>query len=247
MSLFDDIFFGDIDTKIQSLADKTDEDWNGSYGNNSVLRYYLEQTYNRLIVENKVYKDTDRLVFNTGLFTKMYEPIYGYSEKNMNYPYKGNQQWFLKCFCTSYELGKNNVGDFPQRANYFDNPALLVYNANLPLNVQIEHILSDEDNVKRLPVKLQNNQMAIAMFSGAVEIMKKKVMANYKLAVPQYYNGIIQLLLPISLESPDVVDLALVVTNCGNYYQGHTCLSLEMAYSNARLIAKPESNWLKIG
>ena len=30
----------------------------------------------------------------------------------------------------------------------------------------------------------------------------------------------------------------------GNYYQGHTCLTMDMAYSNARLIAKPESNWL---
>ena len=246
MTLFDDFYFGDIEGKIQSLADKTDEDWSGCYGNNSVLRYYLEQTFKRLVEEKKIYEDTDRLVFNTGLFTKMYEPIYGYAEKNLYYPEKGNQQWYLKYFCTSYELGKNNVADFPQRANYFDDPALLVYNANLPLNVQIEHILSDDENVKRLPARLQNNQMTIAMFSGAVEIMKKKVMANYKLAVPQYRNGTIQLLLPISLESPDVVDLALVVTNCGNYYQGHTCLSLEMAYNNARLIAKPESNWLKI-
>ena len=42
-------------------------------------------------------------------------------------------------------------------------------------------------------------------------------------------------------------DLALVVTknSSGNFYQGHTCLTLEMAYNNARLIAKPDSNWLR--
>lgn len=28
------------------------------------------------------------------------------------------------------------------------------------------------------------------------------------------------------------------------YYQATTCLSMEMAYMDARLIAKPESNWL---
>ena len=27
------------------------------------------------------------------------------------------------------------------------------------------------------------------IFSGAIEIMKKKVTANYKIAVPQYFNG----------------------------------------------------------
>ena len=82
---------------------------------------------------------------------------------------------------------------------------------------------------------------------GAIETMKKKVTANYKIAVPQYFNGKIQLLLPLCLEDPDVPDVALVVTknNTGNYYQGHTCLTLEMAYNNARLIAKPESHWLQ--
>ena len=28
------------------------------------------------------------------------------------------------------------------------------------------------------------------------------------------------------------------------YYQASTCLTMEMAYMDARLIAKPESNWL---
>ena len=30
----------------------------------------------------------------------------------------------------------------------------------------------------------------------------------------------------------------------GGYYQATTCLSMQMAYTDARLIAKPESNWL---
>lgn len=74
--------------------------------------------------------------------------------------------------------------------------------------------------------------------------MKKRVSENYKLAIPQYFDGKIQLLLPLCLQSDSKPDLALVVTKVGNYYQGHTCLTLDMAYNNARLIAKPESNWL---
>lgn len=57
------------------------------------------------------------------------------------------------------------------------------------------------------------------------------------------------MLLPLCLLNPNIPpDLALVVTknSKGNYYQGHTCLTMEMAYNNARLIAKPESNWLQI-
>lgn len=86
------------------------------------------------------------------------------------------------------------------------------------------------------------------IFSGAIDMMKKKVSANYKIAVPQYFNGKIQLLLPLCLVDPNVPDLALVVTKnfSGNFYQGHTCLTLEMAYNNARLIAKPDSNWLRL-
>ena len=44
--------------------------------------------------------------------------------------------------------------------------------------------------------------------------------------------------------SDDKPDVAIAVTKKDNFYQGHTCITLDMAYNNARLIAKPESNWL---
>lgn len=74
--------------------------------------------------------------------------------------------------------------------------------------------------------------------------MKRKVECNYKIAVPQYYEGKVQLLLPLCLIDPEKVDLVLVVTRRNNYYIGKTCLTLDMAYNNARLIAKPETSWL---
>ena len=74
--------------------------------------------------------------------------------------------------------------------------------------------------------------------------MKKRVSSNDKLAVPQYYDGKIQLLLPLCLMDDKNPDLALTVTKMNGCYQGHTCITLDMAYNNARLIAKPESTWL---
>lgn len=113
--------------------------------------------------------------------------------------------------------------------------------------MQYRHILEDEENKQRLDEILKgNNKNVISLLRGEIETMKKKVAANYKIAVPQYYNGKIQLLLPLCLNDGVTPDLALVVTknDAGNFYQGHTCLTMDMAYSNARLIAKPESNWL---
>ena len=69
-------------------------------------------------------------------------------------------------------------------------------------------------------------------------------MVNYKLAVPHYFKGQIQLLIPLCFGKTDNPDLALVLTKMDGYYQAHTCLSMDMAYLDARLIAKPESNWL---
>ena len=55
------------------------------------------------------------------------------------------------------------------------------------------------------------------------------------------------LLLPLSLISEEKVDVALVVERMPNgNFLGHTILSLSDAYSNARLIARPDSDWLFI-
>lgn len=64
--------------------------------------------------------------------------------------------------------------------------------------------------------------------------------------MPQYYKSNIQLLLPLSLTagSPNA-DLALAVTETKHNYSASTCLTIAMAYNNARLIVKPQSDWLK--
>ena len=82
----------------------------------------------------------------------------------------------------------------------------------------------------------------------AVELAKKRTEWNYKTAIPTYYparnNG--SLLLPLSLVDEEHVDLALVVIrNPSGSYQGETILPLDLAYSNSRLVTRPDSDWLK--
>ena len=81
----------------------------------------------------------------------------------------------------------------------------------------------------------------------AVDLSIKRVSWNFKTAIPQYYPRVrkLQLLLPICLVSDEQVDLALAVekTDSGKYL-GHTVLPLDWAYKNARLICRPDSDWL---
>ena len=243
--LHEDVYFGDINKRYAELAEMSPENWSiAGRSDNGVLKNYLKHTYKKLEEEHKVVYEAKYGLFNTGLFTEYYESIYAYMEPNAA---GGSQKYYLKGFMTPYDLGALGIINLPGRANYFSSPELLVFDANCQINVQYKHILSDEENMKRIPESIQNAKNLQHIFSGAIEVMKKKVAANYKIAVPQYFNGKIQLLLPLCLVDPDVPDLALVVTknSAGNFYQGHTCLTLEMAYNNARLIAKPDSNWLQ--
>lgn len=209
------------------------ENWsNNTYPNNGVLRNYIVKTYDKLTSEKKIIIGQNYALFNTGLFTKYYEPIYAYQ--------KGTEISFL----TAYELSGLGISDRPERANYFEKPELLLFDWHHPIDIHYEHILDDEENKARLPKEFLNSSSMINTLNGAINTMKKRVSANYKLAIPQYYKGNIQLLLPLCLLSYNKPDVAIAVTKKDTCYQGHTCLTLDMAYNNARLIAKPESNWL---
>lgn len=82
----------------------------------------------------------------------------------------------------------------------------------------------------------------------AVKIAKKRVEWNYKTAIPMYYpaQNSASLLLPLALMDEDKIDLALVVERqISGAYQGQTILPLYLAYSNSRLVTRPDSDWLK--
>lgn len=82
--------------------------------------------------------------------------------------------------------------------------------------------------------------MKVQLFDGALRQTKRMLEADYRTAIPQYYNHGIQFLIPVCLQNPDRADLALacVKTEDGSKYLGRTCLTLKMAYHNARLLAK---------
>ncbi len=220
-----------------------------------ILYNYIHHTFKRLKEEydgtdNPKFKQSkiaivgDKACFNTGLYTDNYEQIFGYFTRNRR---EGAQPWYMMGFVRESDLELNDFVPLPTRAEYFTDISDLIFDYRLEIRVNVEHILNNPNNIARLPRIFQNTgqrELLMNIFSGAVNLAKKKVAANYRLAVPQYYEGRVQLLLPLCLES-SVPDAALVIYKEGSIYQGRTLLTIDMAYNNARLIAKPESDWLK--
>ena len=108
------------------------------------------------------------------------------------------------------------------------------------------------DELKRFlekdPMRLS---LISSMMSMAVENAKLRVAWNYKTAIPVYYpkDDRVHLILPLSsnINNPEEISLALVMTKTpSNRYRAVTIFTLDMAYSNARLVTKPSSDWLVV-
>lgn len=254
--LFSFAFFPNYDNAIRFLAESlaSQEEWDYSDSSTktySILKNYLEFTFRKLKQENKVVFTSDNKYasFNTGLVTNNLEDIYAFFEEYIN-PRPGTTTPF--CFKAFLKESDNNIlrnfnNRMPDIANFFEKPELLIFNPKCKLIPDIDHII--QDNISRFPSHLQGagDGELRRQLVGAIDEVRKKVRTNYKIAVPQYYDGKIQLLLPLCLTagSPNP-DLALVVHKLNeDTYTARTCLTLKMAYNNARLIVKPQSNWLK--
>ena len=243
IDVYDYMVWGDYNKVISDLADKAlSEPWSfDGKSDNSILKNYLKYTFYKLQEENKVLETNDFCVFNTGLFDTYYQQIYAIGEKS-NMP---ETKWKFKQFGTVYDLGCIEIHIPPERADYFKDPALLVFDWRCNVNINYQHILEDPENKRRLPSSVLQSDKPDWILKSAIDETIKRVIANYKLAVPQYFGKKIQLLLPLCFDKSEKTQLALALTKTnGMSYLAHTCLTMEMAYNNARLISKPESNWL---
>lgn len=118
------------------------------------------------------------------------------------------------------------------------------YNLEWPIRVNIDHILGDEENLSRLPSEVRDARNLPLLLEMAEELAWRKAVVEPGIVVPQGYQGWVQYLLPICLTDMEKPDLAMTLSIMGGYYLGNTCLTLEMAYLNVRLLAKPVAPWL---
>lgn len=242
------------DDKLHLLADMcTPEVWSFKGGiDYGILKNYIAYTFMKLDEEGKIFPcyGSECQSFNTGLFTYgTYQKIHAILEPNRN---PGKQAMFLKEFCDEMRgLRKYQIPlKRDDRADYFEEPENLIFNPRCEIVPNYEHIIVERRDRWPNSLKGKTDDELTDILMRSIEHTSRMMQANYKIAVPQYYpprsrtKGKIQLLLPLYLENNDRPDIALVLERKGMIYEASTCLTLDMAYNNARLIVRPDSNWL---
>lgn len=246
---FDFAYVPECDTNLAELAaEAEDEDW--EYHNTHsdrplpILFNYIRYTYRRVSEEPKIILSDDgqHCCFNTGLVTESQEPIYASFETNRR---PSAQPWYFKGWFRRGRRELNRFPELPDLAHYFDDPACLVIDIRKDLRVNVEHIIEENKDRFPEPYKTMDNYQLQTFLKGAIDNAKERVRRNYKTAIPQYYKSKIQLLLPLCFGNPSRADLALVVERHSTFYRASTCLTLDMAYNNARQLTKPDREWLQ--
>ncbi len=191
------------------------------------------------------------MCFNTGLQTRDYErDIYAYFEKNSKYPAETPKKWCFSRFCKSMDSELTAFKKLPDIAEYWDNPADLIFDKRLDIRFNDKHIV--EDNIDRFKdVGLDYpSDILIRLLEQATERVGKRVRRNYKIAIPQFFTdkdtnqSKIQLLLPLCFDATNKAILALVISKENNTYIAKTVLPLDWAYMNSRRIVTPDADWI---
>lgn len=110
---------------------------------------------------------------------------------------------------------------------------------------------SEEAYYKQIKETFDNNPRLYRMFAGtisySVDLAMKRIRCDHRNAIPMYYpkHNKMSFLIPLCLLSDTVADVALVVspTTTGKY-EGSTILTLDWAYTDARIVSRPGIDWL---
>ena len=238
--------FADHLAELEEMAEA--EDWEYRYTISEfprpILYAYVIHTFNRIEEEGKIaFASDDRAAcFNTGLVTEQQEPIFALFDENK---IPDRQPWYFQCFVRKGDVRMTRFGELPKMANYIEHSSDFIFDPALELRKNPEHLIAE--NRERFPAdfddygdfQLQN------LLSGAFDNAVQRARRNFRIAVPQYHRGRVQLLLPLCLRNPSEPDLAAVIEKLDGYYRVATCLTLDQAYSNARLLGRTDELWLR--
>ena len=212
-----------------------------------VLFNYLNQTFLRLQSQLKIKYAANgtKACFNTGLQTPEGKDIFAVFLRCSKSDVIARPNWILSCFCEAYSGRLREFDPLPEIATYIEDPSDLVFDLRFSLEIDYRHILKDHS--ERLPPMLRDNlTLAQNAIEGAARTLKERLKRNYKLAVPNWRNNGIQLLLPLSITGGNEADIALAAEKdaARKTYLAWTILPMDIAYVNARLICAPDKQWL---
>lgn len=217
-----------------------------------ILERYINQIFRKQAVEfnNAQPENADSILYlrnefaciHTGLYTAKFRGIYMCFERNKKHDTL--RQWYFRGFVDESSERLRYIQPLPKRPEFPMRQWMSYYNPDWEIRVNTDHILGDAANVARLPEQIRNAWNLPLLLESAVELARRKARLDWSIAVPQVFQNRIQYLLPIHLTRMDKPDLAMALSIMDGYYMGHTCLTMEMAYQNARLLARPNAGWL---
>lgn len=219
----------------------------------TILFNYLLYTYDRIKQEGKiaVSDDGQKMCFNTGLQTQYGNDIFAFFGKSRLAAGEKSKPWFLIGFNQRTDSEMKHFKSLPDIADYFTNPADFIYDKNLKISLDYDHII-DDNKIRFVQVGLTEDFIIKALLENAVRTVTDRLKRNFKVAIPQFYTekssqqAKIQLLVPLCLRAQNVADLALVLDKTPSCYVGKTILTLEWSYMNSRRIVKPDVEWLTL-
>lgn len=267
-------YLGDEDTVIAGLKELAlDEHWDyrssPSKKPYEILHNYLHFTFAKLVDEDRGLDREKRKIrtcpnpkgraplatFNTGLVDHRYDPIFALFEANEG---GRQQQWRFLEFCVpGQDAGKllsHYFNPLPDPPQYVSSTAELLYDPDAPLHPDWPHILTE--NRDRLPPDLLSRVAGLAprkaendlkmYIEHAIDLARKRARWNFKAAIPHYFPTFKRLdfLLPLCILDDAIVDVALAVQRTETGHLGNTILPLDWAYKSARLVCRPDSDWL---
>lgn len=208
-------FIGNWEKAIEDLSILAQiEEWDyleDKTGKKPVLESYIIQTFIQLTKENKIEFAESNGVrtyssFNTGLVTTKQEEIFAYFELNrppaptFSYLNLDSPMWKFLKFERESDRIMSHFKNRPTLAHYFSAPTDLLYDVNRRLIPDYEHIVDDREDRFPGSFKSLSDDQIMERLRYSIDSALKRVRRNYKTAIPQFYNGSIQLLLPLCLE-----------------------------------------------
>ncbi len=255
-----------FDKKLEFLAKlASPEPWETPNAQHpkDILFYYITKQFSRCYQQNLLVfsPNGDYCVSNTGLMTPRAEDIYMLFQKNRYYgktSQKGGlitEKWAHVGFFKRSERDITSLGlpSDPQLPSFWEDESEAFFDTNAKISVSIDHIIDDhwdrEEGIFPPYLKSLGKEIVTSLFNAALETSQKKAKRNMFLVVPQFYDGKYMFLMPLTLAGPcgaEPTTIALALQKQGDQYRGNTIFNLETAYKKARLINRPESNWLRI-
>jgi hypothetical protein len=262
---------GDYDALLIEVADKTSDGldaWKFTQDRFASkylcpvpkLRNYLDYTFVRLLdLESespqrhfRLSSDGDWICFNTGLQNEHQADLLAifqrYKARALD-DSRPKADWVFKgCFAPNERAFRDRFGtQVPEIAWYSTDSQDYVFNTVYTLEKDVFGHLFERAK-ERAGMPNAPDDVVRTYLRGALGDLIPKIKRNYKVAIPVWYveERRMQLLLPfVSVSDANDVSCFLVERDDGNRsYQLKTIFDLDQAYFSARLITRPDREWL---